>query len=136
MESKSINVDEIVVDVLVKSGVKCDNINDLDGLIIPREILLNKHNYEAVYENIGLLKNVFSSSFHTSLQSSAAEKQKWPLLNLVRQILKSYGYILEPKRICDGYDKNKKKKYKRIFYVKKFHNTTLHIQEACENLNK
>tara|TARA_B100000902_G_C26953187_1_gene736856 strand:+ start:76 stop:486 length:411 start_codon:yes stop_codon:yes gene_type:complete len=135
MINESKNADDLILDVLIKSGIKCNNLEDLDGLIIPREVLLNTENYKSVYENIGLLKNVFSSTFHTSLQSSAAEKQKWPLLNLVRQLLKSNGYILEPKRICDGYNSSKKKKYKRIFYVKKLHNTTLHIQEACENLN-
>ena len=55
----------------------------------------------------------------TSLQTNAASSQKWPLLNLVRQILRSSGYQVTPKRLCDGYTKDGKKKYKRIFIINK-----------------
>ena len=47
------------------------------------------------------------------------DKQKWPLLNLVRQVLLSSGYNMKPKRLSDGYTKDGIKKYKRIFIVEK-----------------
>ena len=45
--------------------------------------------------------------------------QRWPLINLIRQILRKYNYQLVPKRVCDGYTKDGIKKYKRFFEVKK-----------------
>ena len=38
------------------------------------------------------MKKMYSSGALTALQKSAEAKQKWPLLNLVRQILKSNNY--------------------------------------------
>ena len=112
------HIEQCVVELLQKSGFVVSDLKHLDGVMISRELLLDPEIYESVQENITLLKTVFSSSHHTCLQSSALEKQKWPLLNLIRQILKLYDYTLEPKRVCDGYDAHKKKKYKRYFVVK------------------
>ena len=36
-------------------------------------------------------------------QKNAEKDQRWPLINLVRQILHKYGYIMEPIRKADGY---------------------------------
>jgi len=112
-------VDACITDLLNKCGIVCEGVGNLDGMVISRELLLNMENYENVQENITLLKTLFSSSSHTSLQSSAWSKQRWPLLNLIRQILKLRGYSLQPKRLSNGYDLNKKKQYKRVFIVSK-----------------
>ena len=100
-------------------GIICDNINNMSSIQISRDILLDNDVYNKIHEYIPDLKNYFSSSSYTSLQSNAEENQKWPLINLVRQTLKGIGYKLEPKRLCDGYDKNNKKKYRRIFIIVK-----------------
>ena len=55
----------------------------------------------------------------TSLQKNAGKAQKWPLLNLVRQILSVYNYKMEPIRKSDGYTLEGVKKYKRFFQIKK-----------------
>jgi hypothetical protein len=55
----------------------------------------------------------------TSLQKNAEKSQKWPLLNLVRQILHVYGYKMEPIRKADGYTLEGVKKYKRYFLIHK-----------------
>ena len=55
----------------------------------------------------------------TSLQLTAEKKQKWPLLNLVRQILKSLKYEMKPIRKSNGYTKNGKKIYVRYFFIQK-----------------
>jgi hypothetical protein len=55
----------------------------------------------------------------TSLQKNASKSQKWPLLNLVRQILSIYNYQMEPIRKSDGYTLEGVKKYKRFFQIKK-----------------
>ena len=53
----------------------------------------------------------------TSLQKKAETNQKWPLLNLIRQILLVYKYHLTPIRKCDGYSADGVKKYKRFFKI-------------------
>ena len=65
------------------------------------------------------LKSVFSSSYMTSLQQTANKDQKWPLLNLIRQILRLYHYDMVPIRKSDGYTPEGVKKYKRFFNIKK-----------------
>ena len=108
---------QIVVEFLKKCGIPCSQITDIDGLQIPRAILISTETYDKVKDQIPLLKTLFSSSYLTSLQSSAEDTQKWPLLNLVRQILKSCNRRLVPKRLCDGYTKDGKKKYRRVFLI-------------------
>ena len=55
----------------------------------------------------------------TGLQRNADKNQKWPLLNLIRQILNAYNYEMEPIRKSDGYTLEGVKKYKRYFLIKK-----------------
>jgi hypothetical protein len=111
--------EKVIIDFLNKAGMQCDKFEDLDGLQMPREDLLNMSNYEKAKENIPALKKLFSSSYLTSLQSSATKTQKWPLINLIRQILRYSGYNLMPKRLCDGYTSEGVKKYRRIFIIEK-----------------
>ena len=63
------------------------------------------------------LKKIYSSSLLNSLQKNAEQTQKWPLLNLVRQILNNHGYKMEPFRKADGYTLDGIKKYKRFFVI-------------------
>ena len=99
-------------------GITCKTIDEIDGAIIPREKLLNDELYEKLKLDIPKLKYLLSSSIFTSVQKNASSTQKWPLINLVRQILRKFNYELVPKRICDGYTKDGVKKYKRLFEVK------------------
>ena len=53
----------------------------------------------------------------TSLQKNADDVQRWPFINLIRQILHIYGYRMEPFRKADGYTKSGTKKYRRFFLI-------------------
>ena len=108
---------------LNKCKIPIDHFNQLDGMLIPREILINEEIYKCVKEEISILKQIFNSSYLTSLQSTAEENQKWPLLNLVRQVLKSCHYKMTPKRVSSGYTKDGKKIYKRMFIIEKITQT-------------
>lgn len=110
---------------LTKCKIAITDFDDLNGMIIPREIFLDTVLYNSVKEDISILKHMFTSSALTSLQSNAEENQKWPFLNLVRQILRSCHYKMTPKRISAGYTKEGKKIYNRVFIVEKLSHTEL-----------
>ena len=112
--------EQLVINFLNKCSIKFDNFNQLDGMMIPRETLLNKDIYEQVKDEIKTMKVLYSSGSLTSLQKNAGTNQKWPLLNLVRQILRSNNYIMIPQRTANGYTKTGKKKYLRYFVIKKY----------------
>jgi hypothetical protein len=115
---------------LNKCKILINEFDDLNGFLLPREIFLDKDVYNSVKEDISILKQVFTSSALTSLQSNAEENQKWPLLNLVRQILRSCHYKMTPKRVSAGYTKDGKKIYKRMFIINKLSQTELSADPA------
>jgi hypothetical protein len=105
--------------ILKHVGMEFNELKDICGLIIPRESLLTDTKYEEIKILIPELKKKYSSSFLTSLQKNADKSQKWPLLNLIRQILSVYGYKMKPIRKADGYTLEGVKKYKRYFQIYK-----------------
>ena len=110
-------MDEEVILILQKIGLNINSPSDLNGLLISREQLLSDNKYEEVKEKLPNLKKKLSSAFMTSLQKNAEMSQKWPLLNLVRQVLNVFKYNMVPVRKSDGYTLSGIKKYKRFFLV-------------------
>jgi hypothetical protein len=102
---------------LNKCHITFDHFSQLNGLIIPRNIFLNLDFYEQIKPDIFILKQHFSSSSMTSLQNTAQTNQTWPLLNLVRQILKALHYRLIPIRKSHGYTTDGKKIFHRFFRI-------------------
>ena len=107
----------IIVSFLNCVGINVDSIHVLDGIVIQRNELLSEERYAKVKEMIPELKTLYSSSYMTSLQKTADKMHKYPFINIVRQILKSCGYQLKPKRSANGYTKAGKKIYKRLFII-------------------
>ena len=112
-------MESIIIDIFNTINIKCDSFLDLNGKLIPREVFLSNASYDDVLPKITELKKYLSSSYLTSLQKSAKNTQKWPILNLIRQILKTYKYDMKPIRKCDGYSLDGKKKFKRFFLISK-----------------
>ena len=108
---------------LNKCKIFTTNFTDLHGMLVPREVLLDIENYKMVKDDILILKKIFNSSSFTSLQSTAEDTQKWPLLNLVRHTLKAINFKMTPKRISAGYSKDGKKLYKRMFIIERYNQT-------------
>ena len=111
---------EEVINFLNKCNIHFENEQQLVGMLIPREILLSKEVYAKVREDLEVIRKIYSSSSMTGLQQTAAQKEKWPLLNLVRQLLKVSDFQMRPIRMSDGYTKEKKKKYKRFFKIERY----------------
>ena len=66
----------------------------LENVYIKRDKLIAAELYEKMEKAIQKLKEKFSTSSITSLQESAKQRQKWPLLNLIRQLLKINGFVM------------------------------------------
>ena len=107
-------MDEVSKEIMKSVGITTEPLHEQ---LIPRELLLNNSIYADIKKRIPELKKLFSSSAMTSLQESAEKTQKWPLLNLVRQILHGYKYEMKPIRKSDGYTPEGVKKYKRFFQI-------------------
>lgn len=121
----------VIVRFLKSAGIHCDSLDTLDGTIIDRTFLLDTERYGKAIEEIPSLKDIFSSSSMTSLQDTACENQKWPLINLVRQVVRACSFEMEPARLSSGYDKlTKKKKFRRVFRFTKVSPTVIFPAEA------
>lgn len=114
-ENKSL----LIKDFLSLCGLEIENLDNLDGIIIERETLLSTETYKKCQDKITTLKSIFSSSYHTSMHKDASKKQVWPLLNMFRQVLRSIGYEMYPRRLSAGYSAEGKKQYRRIFMIRK-----------------
>ena len=112
-------MDPDLLKILKKNNIIIENENIINGMIISRDTLLSKEKFLELKDDIESIKKKFSSSRLTALQTTAEKNQKWPLLNLIRQLLKASNIKMTPKRVCDGYDKNGKKKFKRYFILEK-----------------
>jgi hypothetical protein len=126
-------------------GIEFNDVDDLNGLSILRDQLLSDNKYEEVKKLLPELKKIYSSSLMTSLQKNADKSQKWPLLNLVRQILSTHNYKMEPIRKSDGYTLEGVKKYKRYFLINKKSKTNtlnlikkidLNLDDDTEDINE
>ena len=117
----------IIMDENIKEIFKAVDIEPdyLDGALIPRDMLISVSLYEKIQEKIPDLKKKFSSSYMTSLHKGAKDQQKWPLLNLIRQILHTFQYQMKPIRKSDGYTPQGVKKYKRYFLISKIGEATI-----------
>lgn len=121
IDANAINIEKnkFILTFLNKGLITCTELNDLNGMLLPRELFLNDLLYKQLKEDIPMLKKLFSSSYLTALQEPAEKIQKWPYLNLIRQVLRSCHFKLTPKRVSDGYTVDGKKKYKRMFIIEK-----------------
>ena len=116
------NNEKVILDFLKECGIIDKTEETLEELYIKRDKLINIEEYENLDNSIIKLKDTFSTSSITSLQDSAKQRQKWPLLNLIRQLLKINGFILKPFRKSAGYTASGKKKYERYFHIEKKEN--------------
>jgi hypothetical protein len=104
-----------------------DSIKNINGMVFSREIFLNDSLYNDIIDEIKLLKDIFNTSELNCLHKNASENQRWPLLNLTRQILKCLNYKMVPIRECNGY-KDGKKQFKRFFAIEEIKTPSL-LQE-------
>ena len=110
-------MDEDIKCFLNKIGLPIEEECDLENQLVPREMFLDKAIYKKIYDEIPVLKNYIKSSNNTCLHKNAEVSQRWPLLNITRQILKNYNYRMNPIRKAEGYAEDGSKIYKRYFFI-------------------
>lgn len=117
-------MEENLLRILNLCDLSFNSLDQIENIKISRKKLINPDLYEKIKaeiinQEIKNFKKELSSSFYTCLHNDVEKKQKWPLVNFIRQVLKHYKYRMIPIRECDGYTKDGKKKFKRFYKILK-----------------
>jgi hypothetical protein len=108
----------ILFELLQLFNIFITNKDELLNLSIDRSILTESLVNQQVLVFREKMKGLFHSSYLTCLHSNSELKQKFPAINMLRQILKCLGYKLKPVLINLGYNKQTGKKItKRTFTI-------------------
>ena len=101
-------------------NIDIENIQDIENKEISRDILLKQNVNQEYTKLIDECKEIYKSSKLTALHQNRLDKQKYPAINLLRQILKCNNYRLKPKIVSLGYSKiSGKKLIKRSYIIEK-----------------
>ena len=90
---------------------------DLINIEIDRNCLLQDPFYSYAINYKKNLKGIYKSSKYNCLHSNSVSKQKFPSINLLRQVLKSNRLRMYPYYKSLGYDDNRKKIVQRYFII-------------------
>lgn len=91
-------------------GYNIKSKNDLLDLTIPREKLLDNTLLKDIQNAISDVSKKYKSSKLTCLHKNSTNKQKFPIINFIRQVLKCNNLYLKPLVLCRGYNKSNGKK--------------------------
>ena len=112
----------ILKDLFNVINIRIDSVSDLLNIEIDRLVLLEDpfYSYAINYKKIIKKKynKIYSSNYYNFTHNNSITKQKFPSINLLRQILKSNKLKLFPYYKSFGYDENKKKIVQRYFIIK------------------
>lgn len=107
-----------IFEILKLININLIEQNELNNLIIDRSLLTNPEINQQVLVFREKMKGLFHSSYLTCLHNNSELKQKYPAINMLRQLLKCLGYKLKPQIINLGYNKQTGKKItKRTFTI-------------------
>ena len=111
----------ILKDLFTIIHIHINTIEDLLNIEIDRMVLLEDpfYSYAMNYKEIIKKKynKIYSSNYYNFTHNNAITQQKFPSINLLRQILKSTHLKLSPYYKSFGYDNNKKKIVQRYFII-------------------
>ena len=111
---------ELIKKLFDPININFETLDELENIEIDRDLLLKdniKNTYDAL---IPEFKALYKTSRLNSLHNNRSVKQKYPQINLLRQILKCNNFNLKPKIISLGYSKiTGKKMLKRSYVIKK-----------------
>ena len=108
---------ELLKEIFSLLNYTITNNDDLFNIILNNHSLRNKDLIEKMYNLIPKLKQKYKSSKLTCLHINSIDKQKFPCINMIRQILKCNNLKLHPYIVCKGYNKSGKKICERYFTI-------------------
>ena len=112
--------EELLIKVFKILNYDVGKKEDLVSITLQRELLKGKQVTEKILKLVPELRKVYNSSYLTCLHDNSIFKQKNPVINLVRQLLKCNYLLMTPKVVSNGYDKaSGKKLVTRIFIIEK-----------------
>ena len=105
-----VKVTEEIKQIFKILSIEVNSEQDLYSVLIPRDLLLRVDIEQQLTCLIIKLKEKYKSSKLNCLHNNRDDKQKFPGINLVRQILRCNGYHLKPVKFSRGYCKHSGKK--------------------------
>ena len=101
-------------------GFKIESLEALENITLNHKELQSTQLINEFYKLIPELRKIYDSHYLTCLHKNSLEKQKFPVINMLRQILKSNNYKLKPKIVIHGYNPiTKAKIIERFFTISK-----------------
>ena len=120
IDSQLIEYNLLIIEIFKLIEINVSSVDELENLILDRSIFLEPSLYNNLQKYIPLFKKYLKSSSKTCLHANSQTKQKFPSLNIYRQVLKKINFNLAPLVISKGYNKYTGKKiYQRYFEIKK-----------------
>lgn len=111
--------EKLVLQLLKYIDINISSLDELLNIEVEAPVIRDVEKMELLNKHTDDLKLFFKSSKLTSLHSNNTIKQRFPVLNTYRQILRYSGYRLCSKNVAIGYDpSNGKKITKRIYFFK------------------
>jgi len=107
---------DLLKDIFSALEINVSERNDISNLILKQDTLKSKTLITDLNEKVPNLKSYYNSSKLTCLHKNSLDKQKFPAVNMFRQILKCNSFKMEPYVISKGYDKFSGKKLVERYY--------------------
>ena len=97
--------------------LEINSINELYNIRIYHKTLQDPNLVGYFYNLIPNLKENYYSNKLTCLHKNSLDKQKFPGINLLRQILKCNNLKLSPRVLCKGYNPHNGKKLVERYFI-------------------
>ena len=108
---------ELLRKVLSRVNISFTQPAELHYQVIARDTLLDKKVVDSLLSLRHALKSSYHSDMLSCLHSNSAQKQRFPAVCMVRQLLRANGMCMRPQIESMGYDKNTGKKLVKRYYV-------------------
>ena len=125
---------EIIKKLFKVINIEIKTSSDLNLVEIDRELMLKDIINNEFSKLIDSCKNIYKTSKLTALHGNRLSKQKFPAINLLRQILKCHKYKMTPKITSLGYHKNGKKIIKHSYIINEIINDPGTVNELTNKI--
>ena len=82
----------LLLDIFEALELKVSNRSEICEIILKQDMLKSKTLIDQLYRRVPHLKNFYNSSKLTCLHKNSLDKQKFPAVNMFRQLLKCNNF--------------------------------------------